>query len=501
MFDMTGEDGAPDPPLSSDAGVAASPAVQALVAAVDAVLAQAPAELPGVQALADTAELLVQAERLRVGLLARLADVDTRQLYALDDAASASSWVAQQQTSLDRGEVALAKRLAGLPTLDVAVREGRLSVAVAERVGKALTKLRRHVDRPDGLIDEQDGEQALCGVIGHGVRSLVCQGMGGLADDDPRLTSLMEALARIVESPTGQLARLEAAFVLLAERLEPQLLPAALGQLVDALLPDQLEKRAEDGHADRGFTLTPKSDGSGFVPSGDLDLETGELLTAVIESELAVDPDNPVDTEQWAQLRDQGWQAGDDLPACAGPRSMRQRRHDALRNGLRRYLDSGIAGLRDKVAPHVAVVVGIDLLDGVPGGLPAVSASGTRLPASLVRGWLCGSAISRFVVSLGHKVIETSHTKRTLEPHERRAKRIETGGRCEGAGCRSGPGAKIIPHHAEPWHVRGTTSLADTVNLCEATHHDVHVKKKRIRLRDGRVLDEHGWVPPRKKAG
>ena len=95
---------------------------------------------------ADTAELLRQIERLHAGMLGRVADVDARKLYLLDDAASTSSWVRQQGTSLDSGQVALAKRMAGLPTLDEAVRDGRLSVAVAERVGKALTKLRRHVD-------------------------------------------------------------------------------------------------------------------------------------------------------------------------------------------------------------------------------------------------------------------------------------------------------------------------------------------------------------------
>lgn len=479
-----------------------SAAVAALVEAVDAVLALVPADLPGPQSLADTAVLLEQVERLRGGLLGHIADVECRKLYLLDGAGSVSSWVDAQQTSLTRGEVALARRMSALPTLEAAVRDGELAVAGAEQIGKALAKLRRHVDRPDGRIDGQDGEQALVGVIGHGVPSLVLQSLGGLPDDDPRVQRLLDDCAAIVESRGSQYARLEAAFVLLGRWVEPAVLGGALGQLVDALLPNELEQKAADAYANRGFGIRLNSDGSGYrVTDGDLDLETGELLLAFLESEKAVDPDNPRDTEGYQQLRNDGWQSGDPVPdaggpahagGCSGPRSRRQRDHDALRNGLRRYLDAGIAGLRDKVAPHLCAIAGVDLLDGVPGALPAVSArTGASLPASLIRSWLGDSAVSRFVLSLGRKVIETSHTERTLKPHERRAKRIETGGRCQGLGCRR---FGRIPHHPQLFSTCGTTSLGDTVWLCDATHRDVHVGKKTIRLKDGRWLNESGWT-------
>jgi hypothetical protein len=244
-------------------------------------------------------------------VLGRVADVDARKLHTLAGAPSTGSWIAQQQTSLDRGEVALAKRLAGLRLLQDAVRAGRLSVAVAEQVGKALAKLRRHVDRPGGLIDGQDGEQVLLGVIGHGIPDLICQALGGLAEDDPRLEAVLAELASIVESPTCQLARLEAAFVLLAQHLEPHALPDALNMLIDACLPNELEKRAADGHDNRGFGLRLNSDGSGWhITQGELDLETGELLHTVLQAELSADPDNPADTAAFEQLRADGWQTG-----------------------------------------------------------------------------------------------------------------------------------------------------------------------------------------------
>ena len=483
-------------PVSAPAPVSVSVAVSALLAAVDGVLGQVPAELPQAQALADTCALLGAVERLRGGLLGRIADVEHRKLHLLDGAGSTSSWVEQQQTSLDRGEVALARRMGSLPTLEEAVRSGGLSVAVAERVGKALAKLRRHLDRPDGLIDGQDGEQALVGVIGHGIRALVCQALGGLADDDLRLSALLTELADIVQRPVSQLARLEAGFVLLAQHLEPGHLPAALGELVDALLPNELDKRAADGHTDRGFGIRLNDDGSGWVITDrDLDLECGELLSAVLQAELAVDPDNPVDTAAFAQLRADGWQDGDPLPGTTGPRSLRHKRHDALKNALRKLLDAGALGLRDKAAPHIGVTVGADWLAQQPGARPAVSTiTGARLPASLVRRWACDSAFGRFVLSLGGRVIELSHTERTLTPHERRAKKIETGARCQFAGCRYRPGSALVPHHPDAWARTGRTSLRDTVLTCQRHHHDLHTGHKTLRLRDGRWINEHGWT-------
>ena len=289
--------------------------------------------------------------------------------------------------------------------------------------------------------------------------------------------------------------------MLLAEQLEPALLPGALGQPVDALLPNQLEQRSEDGHAQRGFGIRRKDDGSGWtITDRDLDLECGELLQAVLLAESAVDPDSPADTAGFEQLRADGWQDGDplddgSLSGSGGPRSLKQQRHDALKHALRRYLDAGISGPRDKVAPHVAVTVGIDLLDSQPGALPAVSVTtGARLPASLVRRWVCDSAVARFVLGLGGRVIELSHTERTLKAHERRAKRIETGGWCQVAGCRAGPGSRLVPHHPEAWGRTGRTSLADTVLLCDRNHHDLHSGGRTLRLRDGRWLDEHGWT-------
>jgi len=499
-----------DPPPSAAFGRPASvgslsaPAAL-LVAAVGALRAQRPAELPGPQALAETGVLLAQVEQLRVVLLDRLADVDLRRLSVLDGAATASSWVAAQHTSIDRGEVALAKRLSRTPQVQDALREGTVTIGAARRIAAAMATVRRYLDRPAGLIDGADGHEVITNVVVDGVRQLVCEAHAGLDDDDPRLSALTAELVAIATRPSSQTDRLEAGFLVLAGRVEPHALTLALGRLLDAVLPLQLQARSTDSHDRRGFTLRRNSDGAGWtITDGELDDECGELLFTVLTAELAVDPDNPADTADYAALREQGWTDGDPLPAdqhggCDdGPRSTRQRRHDALAHALRRLLDTAGTTRRGKAVPHLHVTVDVATLDGAPGALPARGASGASLPLSLARSWACDSALTRYVLSLGRKVIATSHTARTLTGAERRAKHLETGGQCQASGCTRGPGQRLIPHHATPWAHRRRTSLDDTVLFCEQTHHQLH-HGATVKIKDGRWLDQHGWTdrPPR----
>ena len=464
--------------------------VRLLQQAVDALLAQAPADLPGPQALAETALVLRELDRLQAVSLQRLADVHTRELHTLDDAPSAGAWVERLHVGVGRDKVALAGKLTRLPQVSEQLAAGALPLPGAVLIGQALDKLRRHLDRPDGQLDDQDAEQVLGAVIIDGVLSLAAAAHGGYDDPDPALAELTDQLIAIAATPTTGLARIEAAFLVLAGHVQPGDLRAALGQLVDALLPLQLEDRADRAHHDRALKLIRNSDGSGWtVLQGELDLECGQLLHTVLSAARATDPDNPTDTTAWTAQHS-------DEPTAPAPRSRRQQDHDALKLALRRLLDSGALGQRDKTAPHLTVTVSLDQLHGRPGALPATTTTGTAIPQTLLRRWLCDSRISRLVLSLGRKPIEASHTERTLKASERRALAVQWGGRCAGAGCTSPPGTPLVPHHARPWHQTGSTAFTDSVPLCEVTHHDLHTGNKTIRLRDGRRLGPHGWIDP-----
>ena len=473
-----------------------------LIEAVAALRAQDVSRLSGAQALAETASLFAELQALELVGLRRLADVDRRGLYQLDDAPSTAAWVATHDLGVDRAQVTLARRLDVLPLVSEELLAGRVSLPTAQRLQAALARLRPHVDRPDGRIDGQPAEQALQGVIVDAVRTLVAEARGGFAGEtDPVLVALTEQLQAVWVAERAELARLEAAFLVLAKHVEPGQLPACLGLLVDALLPDRLEERARAGHDRRGVQLTRHSDGSGWRLSGELDLECGERLHTLLRAELARDPDAPVDSETARRLREQGLDPYDPaLPACTAPRGRAQRSHDALSTGLARYLDADLGGRCDKTAVQVVVTVPAAALAGRPGAVPARAGSGAVLPAGLVRQWACDSAVLGLVVDLAGRVIETSHTERTLKAHERRAKHTQTGGQCEAAGCTRStrePGTRMHFHHATPWARCGTTSLSDTVLLCDVTHRDLHEGQKRVRLKNGRVLGPDGWTTDR----
>jgi len=369
-----------------------------------------------------------------------------------------------------------------------------LSMLSAQRIGIAIDKVRGFLDAKDGLIGGLPAEEVLDAVVLRGVPQLFGEAHGGLADDDLRVRSLLRALVAVQSSATSQVARVEEAFVLLACGIESSFLPPALEQLVDALLPLRLEKLAEEAHARRGLVLVRKDDGVGWRLEGDLDDEAGELLHTALAAAMATDPENVTDTAGRTEAREQGRDPYVRTPD-GGPRRLWERRHDALVLVLRDWLGSGIAGSRGKVVPHIQVRVGAEALAGRAGAMPAVGGSGRTLPMSLVGQWLCDSAVTRFVMGIGGRVIELSHTVRTLKLHERQAKVMETGGVCQAAGCHPPPGTPLVPHHPDPYSRSGTTSFYDAVMFCERSHDDVHVGGKTLRLKDGRLLGPNGWVP------
>ena len=480
----TGPGRAPD--LRADPGP-----VGALVRAVAALAAQHPAELPGPVALAQTAVLLQQLEVLRVIALGRLADVDTRQLHHLHGAPSTASWVDRQGVpGLDRGQVALARKLRALPATAEQITAGRLSLAAGQLIGTALAKVRPHLDRPDGQLDGHPQQHALRNVLVEGIAMLTAQALGGAPANDPDHHALRTLMGQLADAPLSAADRLEAGFVHLAQHLEPALLRAALDLLVDALLPNQHAKRARDAHHQRGFGLTLNHDKTGWqLTHHQLDLTLGELLWTVMHAGMTTDPDNPLDTAAH-QPPNQGDGNGHT------PRTKSQRQHDGLAHALRQTLDDSKLGSRDKTAPHIAITVTLDALHHTPGALPARTNSGAHWPTELVHRTLCDSRLTRLILNLAGRVQQVSHSQRTLKPHERLALHTQWGGQCAAAGCTRGPGHRLTPHHATPWWKTKTTSLPDTIPVCPSTHHDLHEGHKTIQLKDGRWLNHNGWTQP-----
>ena len=485
---MSIDQGTPAPPVGAAEALAMVTGGLAALAAID------PVTLTPDEALEQTRVLLLAHDQVRALALRGVADVEHRQLHALDECPSTGTWVVEQATSFGRDDVGLARKLDRVPHIAARIAEGGLTLTNGVRISKALGKLRPHLDRPDGLIDGQPAEQALHGVIVNGVRSLVAESRGGWPNDHPRLQALHAELTGIYRAPLPDITRLEQAFLVLARTIAPGLLHRALDRLVDALLPAQLDQDAIDDQRNRYLQLTKDPDRPGWDIRGHADDETGDLLHTVLTAAMATDPDNPLDTQTAEELRQQGLDPYSD--GCVQIRTKGQRLHDALRLVLQKTLASNALGVRGKAPITMSITVSSEALHGVPGALPATGSAGQTLPISLVRRLACeGTAFTRFIMSLGNRVIASSHTSRTLSPHERKIKRIETGGICEAAGCTRGDptGDPLIPHHIEPHAKCGTTSLADTAMFCDISHADLH-HGKTIRLKNGRRINENGWV-------
>lgn len=474
--------------------------VALLVRAVDALAAQTPADLAPAVALERTRVLLAQSERLKTLGLQGLADVETRELYALDGAPTTSAWVkAQDVAGVDRREVALARRLSSVPVVATELLAGRLSSEAGTKVSTAVAKARPFLDRPDGLIDGMPGEESLYGTLVDGVCTLLAEQTGGDLAADPEQGGLRAELEEIVAAAVSQRDRVEAALVVFAQRCAPGMLSAGLELLLDALLPAEHDKRAAKADDEVGLDLRRKIGGSGWRVNGDLDDETGEMLDVVLRAQREVDPDNVTDTDAHRAAADQPDLEGLDPcqwpAALARPRSRRERNHDALKSALQLLLGSGALGLRDKVAPHVSVIVENDFLHEVPGALPARAASGARWSRRQIRRLLSGSVFTRMVRDASHRIIEVSHTERTLKGFERRVLHAQWGSTCAGQACCRGPatGDRLIPHHPELFSKTGTTSLEEAIPLCEQEHYYVH-HGTLIKLKDGRWLGPDGWV-------
>jgi hypothetical protein len=262
---------------------------------------------PG-QALGEAQALLAVAQQLRVQQLARIDDVADRRLFAEAGFRSTASWMRTVAPDADTADRTLARRLPSLPCLREALRTGRVSITGGRKVSTAMQKVRPYLDCPDGLVDGLPGEQVVTAIVGN-VVDQVCRDRFGLSCEDPSqaalLLELQQATAAIIGCGGSQVARVEAAMVLLAQHITPTSLGGALEDLVLAVVPSLLEEREKSAQDKRAFALAPNPDGT-WHAEGTLTPECGERLHTALAAEARRDPANPVDTalREQERLRD-----------------------------------------------------------------------------------------------------------------------------------------------------------------------------------------------------
>lgn len=429
------------------------PDVALLVAGVERLLAGRAVDLPPAVSLERLRTVLVQRERLDAVLLDAVRDLEARELFALDGAGSARSWLMAQRVGGDPALVSIARRQAERPVVRAAHRDGRLATRAAQQVCTAL----------EGLPVEAD-EATMTAVLDEAVSQVLNASNGGSPPDAVAVEALLTACK--ADTLAAPAARLEPVFVLLATRLAPTMLAAALSSLTDALAPEAQLDQAEDVRDQRNLTLNPVQDGAWDV-RGLLDPETGILFHTELERRMALDPDQP------GQVRTKG-----------------QRRADALAQLLRDV--SGVeAGTGGGSPAHLTVFAWHDSVLARPGSLPGTFADGTPMPAPTLQRLGCDSILSAVTLDAAGRPVGASTTLRSATRRERQALRAQWGTTCAADGCdREG----VIPHHVIPWWLAKRSRLRDLMPLCSCHHHDLHEGERTLRLRDGRSIHPEGWV-------
>ena len=432
----------------------------------------------------------------------RATDAHVRKLAQLDDEVSVQTWARHRYDDVPRADIKTSALLTPFVHLRGQVAAHLVTVAASDLVGKALKKLRPHLDRDDGLIDGQPAAEVIPAVVANIVR-LISSARLGLRDDDPLLAELLAKVEEILAAPDSDLGKLEIAFSLMARYIPLRHLPGALAEQVDALLPTELEEKSERSRQTRDMRLDrERAFGGGRITVQATD-ELMELAETVLAAEVRRDPENPADTEAKREHRQRSLH-GDVLdpdPEGDGdvrfPRSRGQRLHDALLLVLQRYLAHGLAGTHNKAPVTVTVTLPIENLEKRPGALPAKSGNGRRLPVSLVGRWWCDASVTALVLNQGMIPLGITHEMRTIGGVERKASLIQHGRSCDGLRCCSpdDPLVTLVPHHLRSFAKFGKTSIEETIWACPRLHDAIH-RGKTVPLRNGRWINADGDTSP-----
>jgi hypothetical protein len=520
------------------------PAAAAFVATVDSLVAQDPAVLSEAVAEQRASTVLQQIERLAAVTSDAIADVEARELFTKAAAGSTRAWL-RASICGDRGQLSLARRLRCHRAVRDALADGRVGSASAAEATSFLDAL------PDAVDEEQ-----LQGVLENALPDLLREWTGqSLLVESPtpeqraNAALLQSVIAEGLASVGTPAQRLEPACVLLAQALTVSHLGGALQQIRDALDPAVPDDRDDEAYMQRSARLVKKRFTPGYrleahltdedgarlqarlAAAADAESATAEAIRVAVDesdegSPASGEDDAEDDAEGGAQAGvtppdDQGspgpgpdphpdppdfGAAGPGLPPLSEPadpftgpppgtpvegdrRARAQREYDAFISLL---LDPG----GGTGPPPVQTVVSATLpaIEARVGALPGTLLSqtgGLTLSRAAVRRLSCNSALTAVLLDAAGRPIGASHSRRLATDRERRALLAQWGSVCAVNGCSR---RWTVPHHVEPYWLSGRTRLADLIGICEGCHHDVHTGRRTLRLRDGRLIDELGWV-------
>jgi Domain of unknown function (DUF222) len=152
-------------------------------------------------------------------------------------------------------------------------------------------------------------------------------------------------------------------------------------------------------------------------------------------------------------------------------RTPRQRRHDALEDLTRSYLDSGSTPTVGGEKPHLNLLCDLAALQGIAGGTHETE-TGQVLTVEQIRKLACDSSVSRIVFGPDSEIIDVGRRTRIIPAALRRAL-IARDGHCTWRGCET-DSRWCDAHHIRHWADGGETCLSNLRLLCRYHHMLIH---------------------------
>lgn len=161
-------------------------------------------------------------------------------------------------------------------------------------------------------------------------------------------------------------------------------------------------------------------------------------------------------------------------------RTPSQRRHDALEDLCRDWLDNGTTPTVGGEKPQISLISDLSALQGIAGGIHE-TVNGDIVDVDTLRMLACDCSVTRIVLGPDSEMLDVGRKTRVWSAAQRRAI-VARDNHCQGPGCRAKPGHCDI-HHIVSWADGGDTDIDNGRLLCRRCHTREHLKDRYHRRR------------------
>lgn len=407
--------------------------------------------------------------------LALLAEFDRREGWAQHGVVNCAHWLSWQcgiGAVAAREKVRTARALESLPKIQGAFVEGRLSYSKV----RALTR-----------VATAETEEELLHIALNGTAAHVERTVRGFR----RVVRYLErGEAQVMHERRYLDCRRDSDG---SVKLEARLSLEVGEMLLKALEAAHAELETRDEEADKAEAAEPAR--AAEADSANVSAETPEPLAAhPMHGDVSVET-SKAQAARWYRL----CRAPEDVSAETSPRTVSQRRADALEHILGRFLAgkcSGTAAGAHEVTVHIAH----DALRDVPESSGAEFDNGRSVAVETARRLGCDGALVGVVEGAQGEPLAVGRRTRAVPPAIRRALRVRDGG-CRFPGCDRSRFTHA--HHIKHWADGGETALDNLVTLCSFHHRQVHEGGFGVRMNEGEIEFTHPdgrVIPPAGKA-